>query len=132
MVIDKAFIYLIRSPRELLILAHPDHPEAGLQIPAGTIKAGESPYDAACRELVEETGLQDFKIEKCLGETLFDMHRFGKAELHRRFFFQASLIGDAPQRWLHYEASDGLNPIVFEFFWWNLEPGFPDLIAGHG
>jgi 8-oxo-dGTP pyrophosphatase MutT (NUDIX family) len=55
--VPKAFIYLTRSCHELLLLAHPLHPEAGLQVPAGTILPREKPYDAARRELVEETGL---------------------------------------------------------------------------
>ena len=33
------------------------------EIPAGHIEAGESPYDAAVRELAEETGAYDFRMD---------------------------------------------------------------------
>lgn len=130
--LSKAFIYLTRGADELLLLAHPDHPDAGLQVPAGTIRAGEAASEAALRELEEETGLADVRLEGLLGEALFDMRPFGKPELHRRFFFHAVLLGPAPERWLHAEQDGGPEPIRFELFWWGLSAGLPQLIAGHG
>jgi 8-oxo-dGTP diphosphatase len=67
-IIPKAFIYVTRDARDLLVLAHPDHPEIGLQVPAGTIEAGETPEQAAMREASEETGLSSFHINAFLGE----------------------------------------------------------------
>jgi 8-oxo-dGTP pyrophosphatase MutT (NUDIX family) len=60
--VAKSFVYLTRGRGDLLVLAHPDHPEAGLQVPAGTIKKGETPEQAAARELVEETGIGEARI----------------------------------------------------------------------
>jgi 8-oxo-dGTP diphosphatase len=130
--VPKAFIYLTRGTRELLLLAHPEHPEAGLQVPAGTIEAGESPEQAAIRELTEETGLDAFHIHAFLGEATYDMRPFGKPELHQRFFHHAVFEGIGPDRWLHMELHAGPIPIPFELFWWNLDAGAPQLIAGHG
>lgn len=43
---------------ELLIFRHRDHPEAGIQVPAGGVKSGETLTHAMQREVWEETGLQ--------------------------------------------------------------------------
>ena len=50
--------------KEILLLRHP---RAGVQIPAGTVEDGENPETAVKREVYEETGLRNVKIEKSLG-----------------------------------------------------------------
>lgn len=40
--IDKAFAYITRAD-QLLVFEHVDVPRAGVQVPAGTVKAGEPP-----------------------------------------------------------------------------------------
>jgi 8-oxo-dGTP pyrophosphatase MutT (NUDIX family) len=45
-----------------------NHPNVGVQIPAGTVNPGEAPDSAAQREAVEETGLPDLVLEDSLGE----------------------------------------------------------------
>jgi 8-oxo-dGTP pyrophosphatase MutT (NUDIX family) len=47
--------------RELLVFAHPN-PRAGIQVPAGTVEAGEAPERAVLRETWEETGLSAVRI----------------------------------------------------------------------
>lgn len=131
-IIDKAMIYLTRGNSDLLILAHPDAPEAGWQVPAGTVAPKEAPAKTAMRELIEETGLHDVRLIGALGRALFDMTPFGKHEHHDRHFFHAVLTGPAPDRWVHDEIHGGAAPIRFELFWWDLNAGDPDLIAGHG
>ncbi len=42
---------------EILVFEHRDFPEAGVQVPAGGIEAGETVEQAALRELHEETGV---------------------------------------------------------------------------
>ena len=55
---QKVVCYIVRDGR-LLVFKHLDEPwdESGLQVPAGSIKADETPEDAAIREASEETGL---------------------------------------------------------------------------
>ncbi|MET7519984.1 NUDIX domain-containing protein [Streptomyces sp. NPDC005480] len=43
--------------RELLVFDHRDHPEAGIQVPAGGVDPGELLTDAVLREITEETGV---------------------------------------------------------------------------
>jgi 8-oxo-dGTP pyrophosphatase MutT (NUDIX family) len=133
-VVEKAFAYITRG-EDLLVFRHPGSPEAGIQVPAGTIRPGESPSEAALREASEETGLQRLVLVGPLGTADFDMSPFGKAELHRRHFFHLELMTSAPTTWQHHERdpSDGsTQPILFEFFWTRLPNGVPPLIAGHG
>lgn len=52
----KVLIYATAS-RGLLVFSEPDFPEIPLQVPGGTIDAGEDPLPAARREFSEETGL---------------------------------------------------------------------------
>ncbi|MGD8624937.1 MAG: NUDIX domain-containing protein [Anaerolineae bacterium] len=49
---------------ELLLF---QHPYAGVQIPAGTVQAGEAPEVAVVREAAEETGLSPFSAPCYLG-----------------------------------------------------------------
>jgi 8-oxo-dGTP pyrophosphatase MutT (NUDIX family) len=51
---------------ELLLFRHP---HAGIQIPSGTVKEGESPAEAVLREAEEETGLALLSIVRSLGST---------------------------------------------------------------
>ncbi len=47
-----------------------EHPYAGVQLPAGTVEAGELPEMAALREVFEETGLTDTRIARYLGHRI--------------------------------------------------------------
>ena len=86
--VDKVVVYITRGDL-LLVFTHPDFPEAGLQVPAGTVEVGEAPADAARREAHEETGLERLSGWTFLGERERDMRDFGRDEVQRRFFFHA-------------------------------------------
>jgi 8-oxo-dGTP pyrophosphatase MutT (NUDIX family) len=68
--VRKVVIYCVRDGR-LLVFRHVDYPweQVGIQVPAGTIKDGESVEAAALRELQEETGFAGFAIDGVLGST---------------------------------------------------------------
>ena len=66
-VVQKVTAFIIREKdgiKELLVFKHPT---AGIQIPAGTVEAGEDIKTAVKREVYEETGLQFVEIENYLG-----------------------------------------------------------------
>jgi 8-oxo-dGTP pyrophosphatase MutT (NUDIX family) len=56
---------LNQNETELLLFNHPD---VGVQIPAGTVNPGEDPDTAARREAAEESGLDDLILLRSLGE----------------------------------------------------------------
>lgn len=55
----KVFAYFTHSHR-LLVFRHADFPEAGIQVPAGTVQPDENSDEAVLREVYEETGLSNF------------------------------------------------------------------------
>jgi 8-oxo-dGTP pyrophosphatase MutT (NUDIX family) len=63
---SKACAIVIRAPAAIEVLAF-EHPLAGLQLVKGTIEAGETPQQAAVRELREEAGFGARAVED-LGE----------------------------------------------------------------
>lgn len=135
MVKHKVFAYITHCDR-LLVFRHPDAPEAGIQVPAGTVEPGESFEAAVMREAYEETGLQELTRVAALGERVRDMSDAGRDEIHHRHFYHVRYDGVPRDTWRHNEhfASNArtAEPIVFEFFWADLPDGVPDLIADHG
>jgi 8-oxo-dGTP diphosphatase len=130
----KVFAYITHGPR-LLVFRHPESPEAGIQVPAGTVQPGEDLDAAVLREATEETGLTDLVLVRFLGEEVRDRSDVGRDEIHHRHFYHLRCTGDPPATWRHWETdpSDGSpSPIPFDFFWAPLPAGVPDLIAGHG
>ena len=47
--VEKVYAY-ITSENQLLVFKHVDFPEAGIQVPGGTLDAGETPKAAVLRE----------------------------------------------------------------------------------
>lgn len=134
MVIEKALAYITQGDN-LLVFRHPLHPEAGIQVPAGTIEERESPEEAVMREVREETGLDDLVMRTFLGVRELDLSQYGLAEVQRRFFYHLEFRGQAPATWRHYETdpSDGSpGPIELEFFWARLPDQVPELSGGQG
>lgn len=129
----KAFAYITYKNR-LLVFRQPLAPEAGIQVPAGTIKRGETPEDAVMREAFEETGLADLSLAGFLGEHQRDMSDFGREEIQHRYFYHLICEGEPPERWQHIECdpSDALDEKpLFELFWITLIDNMPSLIADH-
>lgn len=131
---DKVVAYITNGDR-LLVFSHPHHPDAGIQVPAGTVEEGESHEEAVLREAVEETGLEDLALRSFLGSREYDPSQFGLDGAQRWHFFHLESLGDPPERWRHHERhpSDGTpGPIEFELYWVRLPGEVPVLIPGQG
>jgi 8-oxo-dGTP diphosphatase len=133
----KAYAYITHRGR-LLVFRHPDAPEAGIQVPGGTIDPGEELSTAVLREAFEETGLAGLIVVGLLGKATRDLSDFpldfAPGEVHHRFFYHLRCEGEPPEAWRHYErfATGANEPIAFDFCWVSLPDGVPGLIADQG
>ncbi len=113
--VKKVVAYITRED-ELLVFTHRDFPEAGVQVPAGTVEEGETLDAAVLREVHEETGLPPAAVRTTayLGRQLWQAGNY----CHERHFYHILLTAAAPDTWLHYElyASTG-EPFAFCFSW---------------
>lgn len=113
--VKKVVAYITRGD-ELLVFTHRDIPEAGMQVPAGTVEMDETPGAAVLREVHEETGLPltAVRIAAYLGCGRFE----AAPNCYERFFYHLLLTATVPDTWLHYETSGGKSePIAFSFHW---------------
>jgi 8-oxo-dGTP diphosphatase len=117
---QKVVAYIVRD-EALVVFTHADEAAAddsGLQVPAGTMRPGETPEQAVLREAYEETGLPGLRIVRYLGAGEYDMRPFADA-VHVRHYFHLAVDGDdVPRRWSADELGDGDGPpIRFDLFW---------------
>lgn len=115
----KVLAYVVRDG-QLLVFRHRDHPDAGVQVPAGTVELDESPEHGALCETEEETGPTGFALLRKLGVTEHEFReRFrgtDRHELHERHVFLVSPPPDLPEQCTHL-AEKGNSDFHFEFFW---------------
>lgn len=140
--IEKVFAYITRN-NHLLVFVQPDsetgiiNPAAGIQVPGGTINAGEQPVDAVMREVYEETGLVELRLDSYLGDIhyTYDPSVYGREVIHHRYFYHVICNQDTPTTWRTIEKDPSDDPghiIILEFYWVSLLSEIPDLVAGQG
>jgi 8-oxo-dGTP pyrophosphatase MutT (NUDIX family) len=123
---NKVYAYITYGAR-LLVFRHIDFPEAGVQVPGGTLEAGECPADGVLREAREETGLTGLRLGVRLGEAEW---RGPNDAVYHRTYYHLICEGAPPEQWVHDELypSDGSpGPIRFTFSWAALPHDIPEL-----
>jgi 8-oxo-dGTP pyrophosphatase MutT (NUDIX family) len=130
--VAKVVVY-VTSGNKLLVFRHPESPEVGLQVPAGTIEPGEAPEAAALREASEESGLDLAGPARSLGVREVDMAPFGGSGWVRRHFYHVEAAAAVPDRWRHTEVtpSTGGAAVPLELFWVDADH-VPPLAADQG
>jgi len=114
--IPKVSVFVTDADDRLLVFEHTRAPEAGIQVPAGTMEPGEVPVDAAFRELREETCRTSFEITDFLARRQLVEVRQGRNERHDRWFFRAVPTQAMPEEWMGGEwLPGGWEP--FHFYW---------------
>lgn len=116
---EKVLAYIVRGDgggKELLVFDHTDFPEAGTQVPAGTVDPDESIEEALLREVSEESGLHFNTPGKFLGR--FEWFRADRNELHFRNIYLLEAPTGLPNRWdIEVNSKDGDNGLRFHYFW---------------
>src|SRR6266496_4334676 len=125
--IRKAIAYVTRQgptgTRELLVFEHRDYPEAGTQIPAGTVNEWETPEHAVTREIEEESGLEGCGLVKKLA--VYDWLNPETGQMNERHVFHLEAPPNTAERWTWVETDGGkvleLEGYVFQFRWVQLD-----------
>ncbi len=109
--VQRVLVYVERE-NGLLVFDHRDHPEAGTQVPAGGVHAGEDLIDAARREVREETGVQLDTEPARLG-TYEHLDELGQPALTH--VFRADAPNGLPSAWQHTVVGEGEDAgLVFD------------------
>jgi 8-oxo-dGTP pyrophosphatase MutT (NUDIX family) len=110
----------------LLVFAHRDLAEAGIQVPAGTVEPGEPPEAAACREVREESGLSSQQVR--LVRKLAEAPEPEWDQTRHVYLFE--VCGPLPDRWSHRVTGRGEDAgFVFDYYWLPATPAL-DLAGG--
>ena len=124
--VKKVLAYITRErdgKLQLLVFTHPHSPEAGLQVPAGTVEQDEDVEMAVLREAHEETGLTNLRVVRKLG--VFDYFNTETWAINERHVFHLSMIGDCAETWEWLETGGGAVPDseghLFAFYWADLQ-----------
>ncbi|MFE6766675.1 NUDIX domain-containing protein [Streptomyces sp. NPDC057689] len=100
-----AYVVRHRTVPELLVFDHVGMPEAGTQVPAGGVEAGEALDDAVLREVAEESGLLSARLVRQIVVEDKPHPDTGQPRLTSFFYLQAS--DDTPDAWIHDVQGDG-------------------------
>jgi len=123
----KVFCYLTRPSeygRELLVFD--SHDEPGLEVPKGSVEAGESAEAAVSRELLEEAGVAGIRIVRRLGTTTW--------RDEQQVFFLAESLESVATEFEHIVTGDGADTgLHYRFRWRRIDRalGF-QLVQGCG
>lgn len=119
----KVVAYITRPDKngqlELLVFDHRDYPEAGTQVPAGTVHEDERIEDALHREIEEETGLRECTVVTKLAA--YDWQHPISGNTHERHVYHLSAPEGTTDAWAWVETDGGQKPehegYVFLFRW---------------
>jgi 8-oxo-dGTP pyrophosphatase MutT (NUDIX family) len=117
--VEKVACYVVHDDH-LLVFTHEDIALAvtGVQVPAGSIHFGESPEQAATRELFEETGRRGAVVQN-IGIQRYDLRPY-RDEIAVRHYFRMQLSSvDLAERWIagEHDPSSGENPSRWTCWW---------------
>jgi 8-oxo-dGTP diphosphatase len=113
----KVLAYITRlGDSQVLVFAHKHHPEAGLQVPGGSVEEGEELLAALWREIKEESGLSRLDLVGQIAKSPFCNPHTGEWQERNIFHLRAS--DESTDTWLHIVKGQGEDlGLHFEFTW---------------
>jgi len=106
------------AEREILVFEQKDNPDAGLQVPGGTIEEDELLIDALYREIEEETGInrEDLELKGQITKSnYFPEH---KNVVYERNIFHLTFTGKELAGWEHRVYGGGKDDgLTFSHRW---------------
>ena len=120
---QKVMAYVVRreaSGLQLLVFGHANDSHSGVQVPAGTVGAGEPLEAALWRELLEESGLR-----APLVALVCKLAEAPEPEWDQmRHVYLLKDVGGLPNDWVTVVTGDGEDQgMVFEYCWVDIVPG---------
>jgi ADP-ribose pyrophosphatase YjhB (NUDIX family) len=117
----KVLAYITRrnaDRTQVLVFDHRDAPEAGTQVPAGTVEPGEPVEQALFREVEEESGLRPAQLRLVRKVAEVDEPDFDQ----RRHIFHLEAASDLPEAWTHTVGGHGEDSgMIFLYRWAGLD-----------
>ena len=101
---------------QVLVFEHVDYPDAGVQVPAGSVEPDETPEKAALREAREESGILELKVQCYIGK--FRWLNVERNEDNERHVFHLITSQTLPERWEHIvSAGTEDKGLRFTYYW---------------
>jgi 8-oxo-dGTP pyrophosphatase MutT (NUDIX family) len=118
----KVLAYITRQQgdqTQLLVFDHHGLPEAGTQVPAGTVEPDEPIETALWREVAEEAGLTKDQLELVAKLAGFESLQWGTT----RHVFYLKVRTELPGTWQRAVTGTGEdNGLLFDYYWLPLTP----------
>lgn len=126
-----ALVLIHTAELQVLLLERADRPGFWQSV-TGSLEAGETPRDAAVREVMEETGLDAAGIEDWQASNVYEIyphwrHRYAPGVTHNtEHIFGLTLsrplpVTLAPEEHIRYEWVDWREAAIRVFSWTNVE-----------
>jgi ADP-ribose pyrophosphatase YjhB (NUDIX family) len=132
----KVLAYITRKEKEsmqLLVFRHVHYPQAGLQVPAGTVDAGEDLLSALWREIDEESGLTPIQLVLVAQVATAPFYFAERDEWQERSFFHLRARDALPDRWLQVvKAGEEDKGMHFSYAWLPLAEAATTLSGNQG
>lgn len=101
---------------QVLVFEHVDYPDAGIQVPAGSIKPGETPEEAALREAWEESGVRELRVQRYIGK--FHWWHADQREDNECHVFHLITLQTLPESWEHVVSAGAEDKgLRFVYYW---------------
>lgn len=116
---QRATAFVIRrDPMPALLVYYHPNIKAGLYLPGGGIEAGEAPFDAVCRELIEESGLDLKTCQSLRSLPVFQYYKPSTSRNIERHDFVFLAPPGLPELWTHADTAEDENKGEVQTFQW--------------